>query len=81
MAELGPGGSDPETRIGSFSANRRLRHRSNRDPLLISVEISGKGRKKKKKKLITQKSKLGFGSASCNASNWRASFSGYSGSV
>ena len=25
--------------------------------------------------------KLGFGSASCNASNWRASFSGYSGSV
>ena len=24
---------------------------------------------------------LGFGSASCNASNWRASFSGYSGSV
>ena len=25
--------------------------------------------------------KLGFGSASCDASNWRASFSGYSGSV
>ena len=25
--------------------------------------------------------KLGFDSASCNASNWRASFSGYSGSV
>ena len=24
---------------------------------------------------------LGFGSASCNASNWRASFSGFSGSV
>ena len=24
---------------------------------------------------------LGFGSASCNASNWRASFSAYSGSV
>ena len=24
---------------------------------------------------------LGFDSASCNASNWRASFSGYSGSV
>ena len=24
---------------------------------------------------------LGYGSASCNASNWRASFSGYSGSV
>ena len=27
------------------------------------------------------KVEMGFGSASCNASNWRASFSGYSGSV
>ena len=31
--------------------------------------------------LTHRRTLLGFGSASCNASNWRASFSGYSGSV